>query len=172
MQLSTGMPAIRRFLICAFLAVSSGCASAAEGGNDLETVVKNLYAQRKNDAPVQEASIAVLEKYFRPELARALVHDRQCAEASKEICRIDFDVLFDSQDPDYEASLAIERTSSSRRVQVCLGSPALDRRCISYLGRSSAGRVRITDIVYASGSSLRAILGLFPLEDAKENTAQ
>jgi hypothetical protein len=54
MQLSTGMPAIRRFLICAFLAVSSGCASAAEGGNDLETVVKNLYAQRKNDAPVQE----------------------------------------------------------------------------------------------------------------------
>lgn len=170
MQLSIGMPAIRLFLIVASVLASSSCASAAEGGNDLEMVVKNLYAQRGNDAPVQKASIAVLETYFRPELARALVHDRQCAAASKEICRIDFDVLFDSQDPDYQAPLAIARTSSSRRVQVCFGSTALDRRCISYLGRSSAGRVRIADITYASGSSLRAVLGLSPLEHAREHT--
>ncbi|WP_210283284.1 hypothetical protein [Massilia sp. Dwa41.01b] len=133
--------------------------------------MKNLYAEHRNDEPVQKASVAILEKYFRPDLARALVRDRQCAEASKEVCRIDFDVLYDSQDPDYKAPLSIRRTSSSRRVQMCLESTAPERRCISYLGYSSAGRVRVADIIYASGSSLRAILGLSPLEHAGANTA-
>ena len=163
--------AIRRFLICAFALSSFSCASVAHGGNHLETVVKNLYAQRGNDVPVQEASISVLGKYFRPDLARALVRDRQCVEASNEICRIDFHVLFDSQDPDFEAPLVIERTSSPDKVLVCFGSTTVDRRCISYLGRRFAGHVRIADVIYASGGSLRAILGLPPVTQSRVRVA-
>ena len=171
MRFSIVTLAIRRFLIYAFALSSLGCASVAHAGNHLEMVVRNLYAQRGNDVPVQEASIAVLEKYFRPDLARALVQDRKCVEASKEICRIDFHVLFDSQDPDFKAPLVIERTLSPGKVRACFGSTTVDRRCISYLGRRFAGQVRVADVIYASGGSLRAILGLPPLEQSRVSVA-
>lgn len=41
---------------------------------------------------------AVLRRYFAPELASLLVEDRRCIDRSGEVCNLDFDPIFASQD--------------------------------------------------------------------------
>lgn len=106
------------------------------------------------DQPQQE-----LSKYFTPPLADLINKDHECARKTKDICNIDFDPIYDSQDPDGAHQLRIE-------------SEGVDMVNVTFLRRWSSPDVaelqfkmvrtstgwRIDDIYYKGHESLRAIL--------------
>jgi hypothetical protein len=60
----------------------------------------------------------VLERYFVPELAMLIQHDRLYAKRAKELGHIDFVFLFGSQDPDGIGNLRIKKITETNSVSV------------------------------------------------------
>lgn len=110
--------------------------------------------QRK---PLVEQSPAALGKYFVPSLATLLVKDHQCVVRTQEICNLDFDPLYASQDPD-AADLSI-RAAAADKVVVSFRYPSNGERItIRYLLAPTHDGLRITDVVYSDQTSLRKLL--------------
>ncbi|WP_342118390.1 DUF3828 domain-containing protein [Pseudoduganella sp. OTU4001] len=146
-----------------FLLTSSGFASAAPAG--AEVVVARLYKDFGWQAfaiqnelfenGVAQQGKDVLGRYFDPELARLIRDDAACQSKERGICRLDFDILFDSQDPvvtDLELSLL-----AAGRVQVRFKNPVSgEATTIEY----RLARGRIVDVLYGpqGARSLKRIL--------------
>jgi hypothetical protein len=109
--------------------------------------------------PLARASRKELSEVFAADLALAIWNDSQCAEKRGEICVLDFDVLFDSQDPSAR-DLVIEPGKQVAEARVCFKDAADARRCVTFSGASINGAIRITDIRYPGGQSLRQLLRL------------
>jgi hypothetical protein len=93
------------------------------------------------------ASESRLSRYFSPELAKLLVADSACQAKAREICNLDFDILFDSQDPRV-ADLDLQRVAPGR-VHVRFTDPVTDKKThIDFRLATVNGDWRITDIVY------------------------
>jgi hypothetical protein len=93
------------------------------------------------------ASKTKLENYFAPKLANLLVEDSACAIKNHEICKLDFDLLFDSQDPRV-TDLTVERLAPGR-VQVQFNDPVTDKKTlIEFRLALVSGKWRIIDILY------------------------
>jgi hypothetical protein len=60
----------------------------------------------------------ILERYFDPKLAERIARDRAFVERTREVGRIDFVLLFGSQDPDGVGNLRISRSPGSNGVKV------------------------------------------------------
>lgn len=102
--------AIKRFI--AFIGIvlfTTAPGAAAPSAQSAEVaVVAALYKafswQALSDAdelfgkPLTQQEEAVLRRYFAPELASLLVEDRHCIDRSGEVCNLDFDPMFASQD--------------------------------------------------------------------------
>ncbi len=99
----------------------------------------------------------VLSKYFSAELSKAISDDNKCVAKNGEFCKLDYDILFDSQDP-VITDLNI-LGCGSECVKVCF-KEIEKKKCITVNGQSNAGATRITDFVYEDGRSLRKSLGL------------
>lgn len=104
--------------------------------------------------PLARASIKELSDVFAADLALAIWNDAQCAEKRGEICVLDFDVLFDSQDP-IARDLVVELGKQPTEARVCFKDVADARRCLTFSGATINGAFKITDIQYAGGRSLR-----------------
>lgn len=105
------------------------------------------------------ASKAQLEKYFAPELAQLLLADSACQLRAGEICNLDFDLLFDSQDPRV-ADLEVAPLAPGR-VLVQFKDPVTDKKTrIEFKLALLGGRWRIADIIYQTHpqQSLKAVL--------------
>ncbi len=101
-----------------------------------------------------------LSKYFTPSLASLLDKDYQCVEETKEICSLDFDPIYDSQDPDGAHHLRVEPMNADHLVRVTFSprwsSPQITE--IKFKMVNTTTGWRIDDIVYQGHESLRALL--------------
>lgn len=103
-------------------------------------------------------SAHTLSQYFDPRLAKRIADDGACQRKAQAFCKIDFDILFDSQDPQV-VDLSIE-AGPSNTVDVRFKDPvtASETRITYTVSRQGSGW-RISDAIYVKGSrrSLRSI---------------
>lgn len=134
----------------------------------LVTSVYKEYAWTIIFAPEQPVSPSVsltqerlgkLRRVFADDLAQAIFDDAQCVRKTSEVCLLDFDILFDSQDVD--ARNLIIRSKTHQLVEACFVDQTEKQRCIEFVGVRSKNGVRISDMRYdQSGRSMRTILRL------------
>jgi hypothetical protein len=102
---------------------------------------------------------AVLRQYFDPTLAALIVQDRECVSRRAEVCNMDFDPLFGSQDATV-SDFTIQRESAGR-IAVTFTSPSSGEKAKLLFHMKQSGAVwRINDVVYQDlrGASLRKLL--------------
>ena len=105
------------------------------------------------------SSLTNLRSIFVEDLALAIRKDYECAKAEKGVCRIESELLFDSQDPD--AHDLFVRKVGSDAVQVCFKEQEKKERCFKILGvKNQAGAWLIYDIIYDRPETLREFLKL------------
>lgn len=109
--------------------------------------------------PLAKASKKELFDVFVPDLALAIWNDTQCAKRHSEICVLDFDLLFDSQDPTAR-DLVISPGKLDAEAHACFVDAAETRRCLTFSRVTINGVIRIADIRYGGGQSLRHMLHL------------
>jgi hypothetical protein len=165
-----------RTLVVAAL-IPFGPASASDYRDGITALLSGLYQRyawvvvfssgpAAGSVPLARASRKELSEVFAPDLAWAIWNDAQCAEKRGEICVLDFDVLFDSQDPSAR-DLVIQTDKRTTEAQVCFKDVADARRCLTFTGVTIHGETRIADIRYPRGQSLRQLLRLPALTAAR-----
>jgi len=150
--------------------IFSGTTGASDARSEITALLSGLYQRYAwvamfsvsppaGKVPLARASKNELFEIFAPDLALAIWNDSQCAEKRGEICVLDFDVLFDSQDPSAR-DLVIEPGKQAAEAQVCFKDATDARRCLTFNGVTINGKIRIADIRYPGGQSLRQMLRL------------
>lgn len=117
--------------------------------------------QSPMDEPVfADMPRAVLQTYLTPQLVQFVLGDRQCRVASGLICKLDFDLLFGSQDP-VGSYVDILPTADSDKVKVEVhGAGGAPSTALVYSLTLTDQGWRIRDIAYPDReSSLQQILG-------------
>jgi hypothetical protein len=108
---------------------------------------------------VYEAPREKLERYFSAEIASLIVRDRECAERLREICRINFSILWDSQDSGaYDIKIKDGGAPDTVLVSYVYPGTGEEVQLTYWVAREASGEAKIADIRYRDGSSLRAIL--------------
>lgn len=163
----------RQCLAACILCLSSVAATAASPA-PAERLINGLYknlgcpgpsvSSPRCDTPeadrrkaVTEQSPAVLGKYFDASLVALLVKERQCVTRKQEICNLDFDVLYASQDPD-AADLSITAAATDKVIVSFRYPSSGERVTIQYVLAPTRSGPRITDVIYADDTSLRKLL--------------
>ena len=163
--------AVKRLALMLSVALTigwSGPVLAAKTDNEAAVVAK-LYKDFAWQAVASQADLfgddlshqrkETLEQYFSPALADLLVKDAACQTRSQGICNLDFDLLFDSQDPrvtDLDVT-----TTSPGRVSVTYKDPVDEKKTQIDFEVARVGRAwKITDVVYTRPDkvSLKQIL--------------
>lgn len=109
--------------------------------------------------PLAEQEGSVLRRYFDRELTSLLVDDHRCAVTNGELCNLDFDPIFASQDP-AAAALSI-RSISNSLVAVEFTSPSSGEKVrLEYRLAKNEHGWRIGDIRYPgmSKATLKQLL--------------
>lgn len=112
-----------------------------------------------NAVPLAQTNRAELQAIFVPDLAMAIWEDSQCIEKRGEICNLDFDILFDSQDPS-ASELTVQGSARTYEALACFKVTGGARKCLLFVGADIDGAARVADIVYPGQRSLRQLLGL------------
>ncbi len=99
-----------------------------------------------------------LSLYFTDELAELILKDRKCVRETHEICNLDFDPIFASQDPGAE-SLQIAPANKGNRIHVQFTYPSNGEKItLVYEVQKTNRGWRIKDIIYKNRPSLRKLL--------------
>jgi hypothetical protein len=157
----------KRILVMVAVLVSV-CAFAGEKPPAAVELVARLYKEFAWETVIEEPLNAgpgftgqparVLAKYLDPELVSLLVKDRMCA-AKAGLCKLDFLPLWDAQDVG-ATELKVLATADPKIVVVQFKYPsANEQRKLRFEMRQTAAGLRIHDIKYQGGTSLRQILG-------------
>lgn len=155
--------ALTIYLFC----VTSG--TAASFGSEQVTVVSSLYKDfawqvfsTTNDMfgkPLAHQDEKVLQRFFDQELTSLVVGDYRCTVKTREICNLDFDPIFASQDP--AASDLTIRPGTGNVVVVEFTYPSNREKIrLEYQMVKSGKHWRIGDIRYPgmADSSLKKLL--------------
>lgn len=117
-----------------------------------------------------EQSAAALSQYFDVKLAKMIADDAACQRRTQAFCKLDFDILFASQDPRIvDLSIA---AGAANTVNVKFKDPVTDKETlIAYTVVRGTGGWRISDVAYenAGGKSLRTMLSEPSKHGVKEN---
>lgn len=154
----------------AFLLQMPVAAAPSVDTTRLSKLVSDLYARyawvaifsitpAPNAVPLAKAKSAELQTIFVPDLAKAIWDDAQCAEKRGEICTLDFDILFDSQDPS-ASDLTVKSDAHGSEALACFKVAEGASKCLTFVGADIRGSTRVADIVYPGQRSLRQLLGL------------
>lgn len=106
------------------------------------------------DKSILEANSKQLEKYFDSNLSRLLTRDIQCAKKNQGICKLDFDPIYASQDPEIKN---IKMTDNQSTIDVSLFY--FGQNCpikIIYFFDKKEGKIH--DIKYPDGTTLLKVL--------------
>jgi len=168
---STAAKCLRLVVSTTLAIVCTGTALAATTNGEAAVVAK-LYKDFAWQALASQHDLfgddvahqgkATLEHYFSPALADLLVKDAACQIRSQGICNLDFDLLFDSQDPrvtDLEVT-----TTSPGRVAVVYKDPVDGKATrIEFDMARVAGQWKIADVVYSRRDkvSLKRVLSRY-----------
>jgi hypothetical protein len=158
----------RLVFVCMFLMLGS-VAYAASSGDRPEDTVARMYKDFAWEAVIDEPRWdgeqlieqpePILRRYFDDRLTALILRDRACVAKSHEICRLNFDPIWASQDPG-ATELKVFPATSSNIVQVQFRYPGDKARIkLSYRMMRTARGWRIADIEYPSSRSLSMILG-------------
>ena len=150
------------------LSVVLGCfpcsASATESEIEFIQRIYGKYAWEASDnrpkgaTPFIDEPRSELLKYLEPNLAAALLQDRQCAKRTRQICRLDFSPLWASQDPS-ATDLLFQRGSNAARVKVSFKYPGSGERIVvEYELAPTTQGPRIRDVYYPAGPALSKLL--------------
>ena len=113
MQLISIKPTLHITLILSILFLPASTTIAGEHSKSLIETVKLLYKRysyehKPADTQLKDERLDVLEDFFVRDLAAAIKADSDCADTTGEICKIDFDILFDSQDSEASNVVILE----------------------------------------------------------------
>ena len=132
-----------------------------------EDVVASIYRDFAFEAIMQDywknASLIeqpkkILLLYFTNELASLIIKDRQNQIKTRELGRLDFNLIFDSQDPG-AMDLQISPVDKSNIVKVQFRYPGNGEQiCLAYKVVSTSQGWRIKDIIYKNSGSLLKLL--------------
>lgn len=139
--------------------------SKSKGIPEPVTIVHQLYRDfaweaviiQPEDKGLLDQPRATLARYFDPKLVDLILKDRECKARTKEICKLDFSPLWDSQDPG--ASDMKIASDKGNTVIVEFQYPGNGSQIrIVYQTTNVSGHWRISDIRYRNGSSLVSLL--------------
>jgi hypothetical protein len=151
-------------LMLLVLAIGASNGAHAGGAMSFERLVSVTYARYMplkgmDDAAIlPHESLTALKKIFTDDLAAAIFEDSQCVHKTGELCALDFDILFASQDPQ-PRELNVTSTGA-HNADVCFRDQSPARRCMQVAGIAGPGGARIRDIKYDDGVTLRSVLKL------------
>lgn len=156
-------------IFCALPALSAVCSTSSAAEDDRRAPVAALYKNFAWQAFSDDSKIfgdglsdqsgSTLKKYFDAHLATLIAGDAACKQRTGELCKIDFDILFHSQDPRI-ADLTIT-ASGDHTVAVRFSDPVTAAETlIRYTMRRQSDGWRIYDVVYEGNAhrSLRSML--------------
>jgi hypothetical protein len=112
-------------------------------------------------------SARTLSQYFEPRLAKLIADDAACKRRTQKLCKLDFDILFDSQDPRV-TDLSIEE-GPSNTVEVRFKDPvSYEASLITFTVIRQASAWRIGEVAYMRDGprKLRALLSVDPAPGA------
>lgn len=122
-----------------------------------EVLVARLYKGETAEALLEQPHSA-LRRYFAEPLASLLAKDRDCVARTGEICELDFDPIWASQDPG-GTDLTVVRSPASDVIRVRFRFPGNGAGVeLDYQMIQTAEVWRVADIHYPSGPSLASIL--------------
>ncbi|MDP1861954.1 MAG: hypothetical protein Q8K82_25060 [Gemmatimonadaceae bacterium] len=164
------MHQLQRLLIFSVSFAACGALGAQAADSAQQALVARLYRQFSweatggDDGPGARTFIdqprRVLLEYLEPTLVDLVLRDRACARRSREVCRLEFAPLWDSQDPDaVEITFRSVAGSARNAVVVHLRSSSGAATDVTVVTVHRPEGWRISDIEYARGGSLRRILG-------------
>jgi hypothetical protein len=126
-------------------------------------LVKNLYVNlgnQKNDSQgIVDQRKSVLGKYFDQKLSMLIMREEQCSE-SGEICNLDFDPIYNSQD---SVGDTVSYFCDKNNINVLIThskkvSKSNKSIKVVYTFKSFNKIWKIDDLIYSDGSSLQKIL--------------
>lgn len=149
------------FLVCIalmFLGMQPIYADTKSGATDLaEDTVKQLYRDYAWEAigldgvGLLDQPKQALEKYFESSLANLILKDNECRERTHDICHLDSNIIFASQDP-AAVDFKIVSANKSGEVRVSFKYPSTQEVVeIKYLLTRTKFGWRIHDIEYGKG---------------------
>lgn len=170
--------ALNRFVLIVSLALASSWPGAALG-DERQTgtsLVARLYkdfawqaivsipdqSKETKDAFGKEfarQNEGILQKYLDPTLSSLVVRDAKCTAKTREICNLDFDPIFASQDP--SAVDLVVKSLAPGKVSVEYKYPSSGEKIkLEFRVAIIAGKWKITDIIYKNmgNTSLRKML--------------
>jgi hypothetical protein len=149
-----------RFKLFFFISLSvlSGCVSAKNEEfcfSDSKNLVLNLYKTFPTDGNkiVEKSDKKIVSKFFSDELTNLLVSDYKCREKTGEACKIDFNILNNSQD-DLGGFKILQATNNV--VTVKFNTPT-HGEFVDFYMESKGGCKVIKDIKY-NDSNLLSVL--------------
>lgn len=129
--------------------------------NDQEKipVLKQLYKAFPatgglNDQSIVEQKKVILEKYFDKQLSSLITRDNLCKQRTQEICKLDFDPIYASQDPEINN---INYIVNKGYVDVYLFYVGI-KKPIKVIYSFNKENNKINNILYQDGTSLQNIL--------------
>jgi hypothetical protein len=143
------------------------CEPAGGRLDPVERLYRDFAWEAVIDQPVStptflEQPDAVWLRYLSPRLVELLRRERDCAARTHEICQLDFDPIWASQDPG-ATQLTIVEGDAPDVALVTFMHPADGQRIrLTFSLVSGAEGWSIDDIHYQVGSSLRALLESTP----------
>ena len=146
---------------------SAGRAQAATPVSGPVTLVTTLYKTYAWEAVIEQPDLSssdlfeqpcsVLARYFDEHLVTLILQDRECAEKTHEVCRLDFMPMWSGQDPG-ATNLIIQQTDKAEIVSVQFRYPGNGELIkLTYQLSQSAKGWRISDIRGASFSLLSVL---------------
>lgn len=98
---------------------------------------------------------SVLSRYFDTNLTNLIVNDNLCAQKTKEICNLDFDPIYNSQDVGY-VNIKLVPIGTSNVVVTLKGQGITT--VLKYVLIKTPKGVKVSDIIYDNNLSLTQIL--------------
>jgi len=139
-------------------------AEPSRTGDEAASVVRLLYKNYAWEAlfaqseftPLVNQTDEELARYFSPSMVHLLHTDRVCREQTHEICSLDFDPLFASQDP--SGVYDLEAVRQGGHVSVTFRQDADKKVLVDFKVIATKDGWKIDDIRYPDGSQLSLLL--------------
>jgi hypothetical protein len=157
---------LRLSMIAALSALVAESASAGKPLSPQVELVTQLYRQYACEAVIEIPELSncslldqpksTLIHFFDPRLAQAITQDRICTKKSRELCRLDFMPLWDSQDAS-GAVVSVGEGKNPTTVIADISYPQTKRQLTYSLKKTKHGW-RIVDIAF--GNSKRSLMGI------------
>lgn len=148
--------------MCLAAALARTVSSLAAQGPDATPVrvVAGLYhdfaweavIDEPNDFPaLTQLPRPAFERYLTPDLARLILNDEACMARTHEICKLDFNPVWASQDPGGVSELKVSASAERDAVLVTMRYPDGSVTSLTYRMQLVRGNWRIADILFQSG---------------------